>query len=33
MAEAARKRVCNVYNWEIKSKYLTQIYQTIAGNS
>ncbi len=33
MGEAGKKRVWEVYNWEVKGKYLAQIYQTVAGNS
>lgn len=32
MGQAARKRVNEVYNWEVKGKYFNQIYQSIAGN-
>jgi glycosyltransferase involved in cell wall biosynthesis len=32
MGKAGRKRVWEVYNWEVKGKYLAQIYQTVAVN-
>lgn len=32
MGEAGKKRVWEVYNWEVKGKYLAQIYQTVAVN-